>query len=377
MRFARTPITVGRTNEEMLASSYELEDKVVKVGAIQWGVDAPDLSVREGRRNLRLNWGGDAYNHLVKDLKLADMDDEDEVLLRLRGDTVVGGLTPSYYSVSNKQIIDALDSLGLTVTLFKLHPSRSFFFARATRPQTIDGERYAKSVCITNSETGYKRLNIRAGVLRLVCVNGLVRADGDESVLNRLHMAKNFEEGFNLEAQITSQLAQSGGLIDAMEETREWVNPVSQVDAWIKSEFGARQQKAIYDHLGFDPEVGFPATAEMVKRYDILNSVTQLHEEFPRSAVRWMELGGAMLDRNFEFRAETPAPAPVVRVPRTRAPRSAEAVTAARAQRGVAQAELPTADEPSTVIDLGSPSDTEGTPAPTRRRRAARGAAPA
>ena len=298
-QFARSPIAHGSTRAELVEQRYELEDVVLTKDKIIWAVDDPDLEIRipNTRRPRQLKWGGDAYNHLIKDMKLAEKDDDKEFLLRIRDNIVVGALTTEYAPVNNATIIDTLVAADLNVTKWRLSPSRSYFFATGDEQVRVGEETYAPGLAIINSESGYKRLQIHAGLLRLVCMNGAYVAlpDSDE-VFDRLHLVQSLGSDFDIREKLLTVYGSASNLVDQMEHTREFGDTAEHVEAWLTMEFGKRQRKQVLLNMGLDPEAHIEGD---VPRFELLNGVTQLHTSFPKSSDRWAELGGKLFEETY------------------------------------------------------------------------------
>jgi uncharacterized protein DUF932 len=103
----------------------------------------------------------------------------DQLFFRYDGDDVRAIFTPKYKPVDNFEIMERLDSLGYgpdTRVQCKLdHEFMLLSIMDGNKAFHINGDKFKPGVSISNSEVGLSSLGIAAFVLRLVCLNGLIR----------------------------------------------------------------------------------------------------------------------------------------------------------------------------------------------------------
>ena len=104
----------------------------------------------------------------------------DQLFFRYAGENVIRAIfTPKYKPVDNFEIMERLDSLGYgsdTRVQCKLdHEFMLLSIMDGNKAFDINGDKFKPGVSISNSEVGLASLGIAAFVLRLVCLNGLIR----------------------------------------------------------------------------------------------------------------------------------------------------------------------------------------------------------
>ncbi len=108
-----------------------------------------------------------------------DHEKNDQLFFRYDGEDVRAIFTPKYKPVDNFEIMERLDSLGYgpdTRVQCKLdHEFMLLSIMDGNKAFHINGDKFKPGVSISNSEVGLASLGIAAFVLRLICLNGLIR----------------------------------------------------------------------------------------------------------------------------------------------------------------------------------------------------------
>jgi len=108
-----------------------------------------------------------------------DHEKNDQLFFRYDGDDVRAIFTPKYKPVDNFEVLERLDSLGYgpdtRVQCSLDHEFMLLSIMDGNKSFEIDGDKFRPGVSISNSEVGLASLSIAAFVLRLVCLNGLIR----------------------------------------------------------------------------------------------------------------------------------------------------------------------------------------------------------
>ena len=103
----------------------------------------------------------------------------DQLFFRYDGDDVRAIFTPKYKPVDNFEVMERLDSLGYGLdTRVQCKLDQEFMLLSimdGKKAFHINGDKFKPGVSISNSEVGLASLGIAAFVLRLVCLNGLIR----------------------------------------------------------------------------------------------------------------------------------------------------------------------------------------------------------
>jgi len=103
----------------------------------------------------------------------------DQLFFRYDGEDVRAIFTPKYKPVDNFEVMERLDSLGYgpdTRVQCKLdHEFMLLSIMDGNKAFHINGDKFKPGVSISNSEVGLSSLGIAAFILRLVCLNGLIR----------------------------------------------------------------------------------------------------------------------------------------------------------------------------------------------------------
>lgn len=115
-------------------------------------------------------------------------------LLRAKGTTVRGVLSPRYSKLDNAQLLAALRPLvsgtGYQVSLVQLSPES--FHLRLVDPRiardVVPGDRLLVGIHIANSEVGLRAVTVDALVFRVLCENGLIRRLNHKSLLRQRHL---------------------------------------------------------------------------------------------------------------------------------------------------------------------------------------------
>jgi len=108
-----------------------------------------------------------------------DHEKNDQLFFRYDGEDVRAIFTPKYKPVDNFEIMERLDSLGYGPdTRVQCKLDQEFMLLSimdGNKAFHINGDKFKPGVSISNSEVGLASLGIAAFVLRLVCLNGLIR----------------------------------------------------------------------------------------------------------------------------------------------------------------------------------------------------------
>jgi len=103
----------------------------------------------------------------------------DQLFFRYDGNDVRAIFTPKYKPVDNFEVMERLDSLGYGLdTRVQCKLDQEFMLLSimdGKKAFHINGDKFKPGVSISNSEVGLASLGIAAFVLRLVCLNGLIR----------------------------------------------------------------------------------------------------------------------------------------------------------------------------------------------------------
>jgi hypothetical protein len=142
------------------------------------------------------------FNHWMRtheigrQLGKADRDPDAAWLIRARGGTARGILTPRYAKLDNKQLLEALlpvlqvQGKSFQVGLVQLSPES--FHLRLIDPTVaryvLPGDRLMVGIHIANSEVGLRAVTVDALVFRLICTNGLIRRLNQKSLLKQRHI---------------------------------------------------------------------------------------------------------------------------------------------------------------------------------------------
>jgi hypothetical protein len=166
---ANTPTMERLTGDRVLRLSPRAETQLLQRAGV------PVAFFKRLPENLR--WA--VANHMVQNT----LTERAALIRTVRGDTVRALLTEAYTPLDDVDVVAAVaDILGDDdVTIEKLDFSddathlRILFPRQATEARA--GDVITTGVHITNSETGYRAVHVDALVHRLVCTNGLVRAE--------------------------------------------------------------------------------------------------------------------------------------------------------------------------------------------------------
>ncbi len=119
---------------------------------------------------------------------------EPDWLIRAKGASVRGVLTPSYSRLDNAQLLAALSPVlsgtRYGISLVQLTPES--FHLRLVDPtlsrDVLPGDRLMVGIHLANSEVGLRAVTVDALVFRLVCTNGLIRRISGKSLLRQRHL---------------------------------------------------------------------------------------------------------------------------------------------------------------------------------------------
>jgi hypothetical protein len=134
------------------------------------------------------------YHETGRQLTRADHAPDAAWLLRCKGGSVRGVLSPKYARLDNTQLLEALFPLlaatRYQVGLVQLTPE-SFHLRlvdqRIAR-DVLPGDRLLIGIHLANSEVGLRAVTVDACVYRLVCLNGLIRRVNEKSLMRQRHI---------------------------------------------------------------------------------------------------------------------------------------------------------------------------------------------
>ena len=159
-------------------------------------------------------------------LKAADLDPEETWLLRAKGDTLRGVLSPRYTKLDNRQLLEALVPVlhGKNYGVNFVKVGNESFHLRLVDPNVnravLRGDELMVGIHLANSEVGLRAVTVDALVFRLVCSNGLIRRINSKSLLKPRHIhvsEPRFQE--MLESAIGEAVLIAAGFIEQMAMT--------------------------------------------------------------------------------------------------------------------------------------------------------------
>jgi hypothetical protein len=136
------------------------------------------------------NWHREVGNQL----KAKDWDPDEAWMLRGKGTSVRGVLTPKYTKLDNAQLLSAilpfLTGKNFQVGLVQVNPES--FHLRLIDPfvsrYVLPGDKLMVGIHIANSEVGLRAVTVDALVFREICTNGLIRRINQKSLLHQRHL---------------------------------------------------------------------------------------------------------------------------------------------------------------------------------------------
>jgi hypothetical protein len=140
------------------------------------------------------------FNHwnqsheVLRQFSKADVDPDEAWLLRVKGATVRGVLSPRYARLDNRQLMDTLLPMlrhrNFKVGLLQL--TGEALHLRLVDPtigrEVLPDDRLMVGIHLANSEVGLRAVTVDALVFRLVCTNGLIRRLNHKSLLKQRHI---------------------------------------------------------------------------------------------------------------------------------------------------------------------------------------------
>ena len=160
---------------------------------------------------------------VARQLSKADVDPDETWLLRAKGGTVRGVLSPRYSRLDNKQLMDTLFPMlkhrNYKVGLIQL--TGEALHLRLVDPtiarDVLPDDRLMVGIHIANSEVGLRAVTVDALVFRLICTNGLIRRVNHKSLLKQRHIhVKEARFGEMLQAAIQDAVIVAAGFIEQM-----------------------------------------------------------------------------------------------------------------------------------------------------------------
>ncbi len=116
-------------------------------------------------------------------------------LLRAKGSTLRGVLSPKYAKLDNRQFLDALMPLVTDAKRYQVNfasLTEESFHLRLIDPtiarDVLPGDRLLVGIHLANSEVGLRAVTVDAAVFRVVCLNGLIRRVNRRSLLRQRHI---------------------------------------------------------------------------------------------------------------------------------------------------------------------------------------------
>lgn len=149
----------------------------------------PDLQDRQFNHWTR-------YREMVNGLTKGDREIERDGnwMLRTKGSTVRGVLSPQYAKLDNRQLLDGLLPLiaGSRYQVGLSQLTGESFHLRLVDPtiarDVLPGDRLIVGIHLSNSEVGLRACTVDALVYRVVCTNGLIRRVNNRSLLKQRHI---------------------------------------------------------------------------------------------------------------------------------------------------------------------------------------------
>jgi hypothetical protein len=169
------------------------------------------------------------FNHwnrmgeIGRQLSKADADPDAAWLVRSKGGTARGVLSPRYARLDNAQLLEALFPVlsGTRYQVGLVQLSSESFHLRLVDPgicrEVLPDDRLMVGVHLANSEVGLRAVTVDALVFRLVCTNGLIRRVNQKSLLKQRHIHVS-EPRFRqmLEAAVSEAVVVAAGFIEQM-----------------------------------------------------------------------------------------------------------------------------------------------------------------
>ncbi len=206
---------------------------------------------------------------VARQLSKSDVDPDEAWLLRAKGGTVRGVLSPRYAKLDNRQLMDTLLPMlrhrNYKVGLIQL--TGEALHLRLVDPMitrdVLPDDRLMVGIHIANSEVGLRAVTVDALVFRLVCTNGLIRRINHKSLLKQRHIhVKEARFGEMLEDALQQATIVAAGFIEQMalavktpvpdpdkaidHLAQMWNLPKSTVDMVKFTLFGESQAETLY-----------------------------------------------------------------------------------------------------------------------------------
>jgi hypothetical protein len=214
-------------------------------------------------------------------------------------------LSPSYHTIDDRQILDALAASKFgphleEIQFVEWHRLRHMFTDKSTHltglmgdpVEVFDGDVYYHGLHIRNSEVGYSSITVDDFWFRIICLNGMMTMVGNRSLYKQRHIhveQDKLEESFDtLWAQIQDRQEQvEDALEDAAEEKMR--DPLLRMREFLR-------RKSVPKYL-IDTATTHYETDPIPTRYGVVQAITAAAKglEDPDSRMDLEKIGGQFL----------------------------------------------------------------------------------
>jgi hypothetical protein len=314
------PTVRGSGWDELKLSRYEVEDIIVKAEDIKVYDTTGRVEIKGYDRDFRLtpfSATGFAWCSLTEDRKCEDDDAgtkitegfrkqaQKEYLLRILPDgTIITILSPNFFPMKNSEVIDGVLTLqkhGMeSIDSFEMSPYKLNIAMRSKKKFKLGPESAHAGVAISTGEHGKAAFEMHMRILQLICMNGATIQVGESADIRRKHNLR--DTGWNdfdivTEAEkIVNSCMGTSGVVEHLETLTLREEKVKQ-DTFKRviaiGEFGPRHAEAFLKSYDAQRELRGRTKGESM--YDVYNSVTGLHNAFPKNTLNWEAFGGRLL----------------------------------------------------------------------------------
>jgi len=216
----------------------------------------------------------------------------ENLFFRFDGEEVRAVFTPKYKPVDNWEIIEKLNSLGYAEdTKVQCYLDEEFMVLSVLDGKevfSVNGDRFAPGISISNSEVGLASLSIAAFVLRLVCTNGAI-SKTQVSASYRHVSLKILKELPEVIKNVSLDLVKQRDQYRISLESRV-ADPLATIESFNKQfQLGEKEKEAV--KWGWFQEVG-------ETMFHVVNAYTRA-AQFPgltaESCYRLQKVGGCIL----------------------------------------------------------------------------------
>ncbi len=211
---------------------------------------------------------------------------------RFDGEEVRAVFTPKYKPVDNWEIIEKLNSLGYAEdTKVQCYLDEEFMVLSVLDGNeifSVNGDRFAPGISISNSEVGLASLSIAAFVLRLVCTNGAISKTQISASYRHVSL-KILKELPEVMKKVSLDLVKQRDQYRISLESRV-ADPLATIESFNKQfQLGEKEKEAV--KWGWLQEVG-------ETMFHVVNAYTRA-AQFPgltaESCYRLQKVGGCIL----------------------------------------------------------------------------------